>query len=138
MVKWSAFHSKEFKKKKKKTKMSERLRRFWKCVLPARMRVDFGMHSDGFKSISASFKDLLIHCLTPSVLATSMNVGSGAQPCRSYQGGRIGVGIAQWYSAGLVSEMSRVRVPAGELSSPGSASLADSYFGIRFIPQLLQ
>ena len=38
-------------------------------------------------------------------------------------------------------ERSRVRIPAGaagELSSPGSAFCADSYFGIRSTPELAQ
>ena len=44
-------------------------------------------------------------------------------------------------SVGLVIERSLVRVPAGaagEFSSPGSTFCADSYFGIRSTPLLLQ
>ena len=44
-------------------------------------------------------------------------------------------------SAGLVIEKSRVRISAevaGEFSSPGSTFRADSYFGIRSTPMLLQ
>ena len=49
-------------------------------------------------------------------------------------------GMAHWYSDGLVIEKSRVRVPAGTMGefSPGSASYADSYFGIRSTPVLPQ
>ena len=42
---------------------------------------------------------------------------------------------------GLVIERSRVRIPAGaagEVSSPESTFCADSYFGIRSTPVLLQ
>ena len=38
-------------------------------------------------------------------------------------------------------ERSQVRIPAGvvgEFSSPGSTFCADSYFGVRFTPVLLQ
>ena len=44
----------------------------------------------------------------------------------------LGAGMAQWKSAGLAIERSRVRVPAGavgEFSSPGSTFCADSFFG---------
>ena len=49
--------------------------------------------------------------------------------------------MAQWQSNGLVIERSRVRVQAGaagELSSSGSSSCADCYFGIRSTPVLPQ
>ena len=47
-------------------------------------------------------------------------------------------GIAQWLEHGLVIKRSRVRIPAGELSSPWSTFCADFYFGIRSTPVLPQ
>ena len=46
----------------------------------------------------------------------------------------LGIGIAQWESAGLVIKRSWALVPAGaagEFSSPWLTFCADSYFGIR-------
>ena len=53
----------------------------------------------------------------------------------------LGQGWLSGYSAGLVIERSRVRIPAGaagKFSSPGSTFCADSYFGICSTPVLPQ
>ena len=66
-----------------------------------------------------------------TVLYTPWNTGEKHARCM-YGGGD---------SAGLVIERSRVRisaVAAGKVSSPGSTFCADSYFGIRSTPVLLQ
>ena len=50
-------------------------------------------------------------------------------------------GIAQWLDARLVIERSWFQIlarAAGEFSSPGLIFCADSYFGIRSTPELLQ
>ena len=67
--------------------------------------------------------------LLPQLLLSDLGLGS------------LQTGIAQWYSAELVIERSRVRVPekaVGRFSSPGSTFCADTYFDIRSTPVLLQ
>ena len=53
-----------------------------------------------------------------------------------------GAGIAQWLERRTSDrKVAGVRIPAGatgEFSSPGSTFCADSYFGIRSTPVLLQ